>query len=107
MSKMPPDVEVISRAIGSDPDPDPEETAEWLEAFESVVETQGMRRAQYLFERLADHALARGVPSGRGRGTPYRNTIGLSKQPRYPGDLELEERLIAIVRWNALAMVVR
>jgi len=104
---MPPDVEVISRAIGSDPDPDPEETAEWLEAFESVVETQGMRRAQYLFERLADHALARGVPSGRGRGTPYRNTIGLSKQPRYPGDLELEERLIAIVRWNALAMVVR
>ena len=88
-------------------DADPEETREWLEALDAVVHADGKERAQYLYDRLADHALTRGVQSARARITPYRNTIPLSAQPPYPGDLELEARLGAAMRWNALAMVVR
>ena len=88
-------------------DSDPEETAEWLEAFDAVVQHVGRDRAHFLFERLAAHALAQGVESSRARVTPYVNTIGFEQQPCYPGDLELEERLAAALRWNALAMVVR
>ncbi|WP_322061042.1 alpha-ketoglutarate dehydrogenase [Paraburkholderia sp. J63] len=88
-------------------DSDPEETREWLEALEGVVEHVGGERAQYLFERLAAHARALGVESARVRATPYANTIAPDAQPRYPGNLELEERLAAALRWNALAMVVR
>ncbi|HEY1996978.1 alpha-ketoglutarate dehydrogenase [Paraburkholderia sp.] len=88
-------------------DSDPEETAEWLEALDAVVAHVGRDRAQYLFDRLAAHALALGVESSRMRVTPYVNTVGFDEQPRYPGNLELEERLGAALRWNALAMVVR
>jgi pyruvate dehydrogenase E1 component len=88
-------------------DADPVETGEWLEALDAVVHADGKERAQYLFDRLADHALTRGVQSARARITPYRNTIPLAAQPPYPGDLELEARLGAALRWNALAMVVR
>jgi pyruvate dehydrogenase E1 component len=88
-------------------DSDPEETAEWLEALDAVVAHVGTDRAQYLFDRLATHALALGVESSRARVTPYTNTIPLEQQPQYPGNLELEERLAAALRWNALAMVVR
>jgi pyruvate dehydrogenase E1 component len=88
-------------------DSDPAETAEWLEALEGVVAHVGHDRAQYLFDRLATHALSLGVESSRARVTPYVNTITLEQQPRYPGNLELEERLAAALRWNALAMVVR
>jgi pyruvate dehydrogenase E1 component len=88
-------------------DVDPAETGEWLEALDAVVHADGKERAQYLFDRLADHALTRGVQSARARITPYRNTVPLSAQPPYPGDLELEGRLGAAMRWNALAMVVR
>ncbi|AKJ68696.1 pyruvate dehydrogenase [Pandoraea thiooxydans] len=88
-------------------DSDPAETAEWLEALDAVVAHVGKGRAQYLFDRLAEHALSLGVESARARITPYVNTIGLDEQPPYPGNLELEERLGAALRWNALAMVVR
>jgi pyruvate dehydrogenase E1 component len=88
-------------------DLDPAETGEWLEALDAVVHADGKERAQYLFDRLADHALTRGVQSARARITPYRNTIPLAAQPPYPGDLELEARLGAAMRWNAVAMVVR
>ncbi|MCB1599789.1 MAG: pyruvate dehydrogenase (acetyl-transferring), homodimeric type [Xanthomonadales bacterium] len=88
-------------------DVDPAETGEWLDALDAVVHADGKERAQYLFDRLADHALTRGVQSARARITPYRNTVALSAQPPYPGDLELEARLGAAMRWNALAMVVR
>jgi pyruvate dehydrogenase E1 component len=80
---------------------------EWLEAFDGIVKVQGQSRAQYLFDRLADHALTRGVQSQRARITPYQNTIPVGKQPQYPGDIELEDRLMGAIRWNALAMVVR
>jgi pyruvate dehydrogenase E1 component len=107
MSDLPQGAQLVLSATGATPDADPEETAEWLDAFDSIVELHGKTRAQYMFDRLADHALSRGVQSARARITPYRNTISVSQQPPYPGDLELEERLMAAIRWNALAMVVR
>ncbi|WP_175672848.1 alpha-ketoglutarate dehydrogenase [Burkholderia ambifaria] len=88
-------------------DEDPEETAEWLEALDAVVAHVGRDRAQYLFDRLAEHARATGLASQRAPVTRYLNTIPLAEQPPYPGDLDLEERLSAALRWNALAMVVR
>jgi pyruvate dehydrogenase E1 component len=88
-------------------DSDPGETAEWLEALDAVMTHVGHDRAQYLFDRLAEHALALGVESSRARVTPYINTVAADQEPRYPGNLEIEERLAAALRWNALAMVVR
>jgi pyruvate dehydrogenase E1 component len=107
MNEIPRSQEIAPSAGGTTQDVDPDETAEWLDAFDAVVEVHGKARARYLFDRLADHAAMRGVQSARARATPYRNTIPLSEQPRYPGDLELEGRLLGAVRWNALAMVVR
>ncbi|MEM5385465.1 alpha-ketoglutarate dehydrogenase [Paraburkholderia phymatum] len=88
-------------------DSDPQETAEWLAALDGVVQHVGIERAQYLFDRLAAHALSNGVASARVSVTPYANTIPVDRQPPYPGDLDTEERLAAALRWNALAMVVR
>jgi pyruvate dehydrogenase E1 component len=98
--------QIISTAKGRE-DSDPQETAEWLDALDAVVAHVGKERAQYLFDRLADHARSIGVESARARVTPYRNTIDVAQQPRYPGNIEIEERLAAVLRWNALAMVVR
>ena len=98
--------QIVSIAKGRE-DGDPQETAEWLDALDAVVTHVGKERAQYLFDRLSDHALSVGVESARARITPYRNTIGVGQQPPYPGNLDIEERLAAVLRWNALAMVVR
>ncbi|MDR5762640.1 alpha-ketoglutarate dehydrogenase [Caballeronia sp. LZ035] len=98
--------QLLSIAKGRE-DVDPAETAEWLEALDAVVEHVGRERAQYLFDRLAEHALSVGVESARARATPYANTIPVAQQPPYPGKLDTEERLAAVLRWNALAMVVR
>ncbi|WP_395787333.1 alpha-ketoglutarate dehydrogenase [Aquimonas sp.] len=97
---------LTSAAVGQT-DIDPAETREWLEAFDAVVSREGQQRAQYLFDRLADHALGRGVQSARARVTPYCNTIPLARQPHYPGDEALEAKLAAAIRWNALVMVMR
>jgi len=88
-------------------DSDPQETAEWLTALDGVVQHVGLERAQYLFDRLAAHALGNGVATARANVTPYANTISVDQQPPYPGDLDTEEKLAAALRWNALAMVVR
>ncbi|MDR5801665.1 alpha-ketoglutarate dehydrogenase [Caballeronia sp. LZ001] len=98
--------QLLSLAKGRE-DTDPDETAEWLDALDAVVKHVGKERAQYLFDRLAEHARSVGVESARARATPYRNTIALAQQPQYPGNLDVEERLAAVLRWNALAMVVR
>jgi pyruvate dehydrogenase E1 component len=89
------------------PDADPRETREWLEAFDALVENEGRERAMFLLRKLLEHARARRVPMPPVLNTPYRNSIALAHQPQFPGNLELEQRLSAIVRWNALAMVVR
>ncbi|HDR9872840.1 TPA: alpha-ketoglutarate dehydrogenase [Burkholderia cenocepacia] len=96
----------VSFDVSSD-DIDVTETAEWLTALDGVVQHVGLDRAQYLFDRLAAHARSHGVATARASVTPYANTIPVSQQPPYPGDLAIEERLAAALRWNALAMVVR
>src|SRR5436853_1750918 len=99
----------IPKAVGDphDPDFDPLETAEWIEALEALIAAEGPERATYLLRRLLQHARARRVPLPQVLATPYVNTIGLDEQPPYQGNLEIEGRISALVRWNALAMVVR
>ena len=89
------------------PDPDPGETREWREAFEAVIATEGAARGLYLLRKMEDEARARGILSTHQPFSAYRNTIPLERQGPYPGDLALEERITSIIRWNALAMVVR
>ena len=89
------------------PDADPAETREWLEAFDALVAAEGRERATFLLRKLLDHARARRVPLPPVLNTPYTNSVALAQQPQFPGNLELEQRISSIVRWNALAMVVR
>jgi len=89
------------------PDSDPAETREWLDAFDALVETEGRDRATFLLRKLLDHARVKRVPLPPVLNTPYHNSVQLAEQPQFPGNLELEQRLSSIVRWNALAMVVR
>src|SRR5881398_1936540 len=89
------------------PDADPAETREWLDAFDALVQSEGRERATFLLRKLLDHARARRVPLPPVLNTPYKNSVALADQPQFPGNLELESRISAIVRWNALAMVVR
>jgi len=91
----------------SPPDPDPRETREWLEGFDAVLQNEGPERASFLLRKLLDRARARRVRMPPVLNTPYCNTIGLAEQPQFPGNLEIEQRLASIIRWNALAMVVR
>src|SRR5579871_4399013 len=88
-------------------DPDPDETAEWLAALSSVVRTSGPDRAEFLLSALDRKAKELGITAALPPYSPYRNSIPLEKQPPFPGDLAMEERLTAIMRWNALAMVAR
>ncbi|MGH8667054.1 MAG: pyruvate dehydrogenase (acetyl-transferring), homodimeric type [Burkholderiales bacterium] len=88
-------------------DPDPGETREWLDAFESMLAAEGTERATFILRALLDQARAKGVKLPPVFNTPYCNTIPLAEQPQYPGHSEIEQRLIGLVRWNALAMVVR
>ncbi len=99
----------IPREVGNphDPDADPIETCEWIEALDALIASEGPERATYLLRRLLQHARTRRVPLPSVLATPYINTIPLAEQPPYQGNLEIEARLSALVRWNALAMVVR
>ena len=88
-------------------DTDPQETAEWRAAFEALTVAQGPERARYLLDELTRLAHKNRVGWKPELSTPYVNTIGVDAQPVFPGDLALEERLASLMRWNALAMVVR
>ena len=88
-------------------DPDPQETAEWLEAFEALVASQGPTRARQLLDALSRSARTQRIGWQPELCTPYVNTIHVDEQPVFPGDLAIEERIAALMRWNALAMVVR
>ncbi|WP_291084880.1 alpha-ketoglutarate dehydrogenase [Hydrogenophaga sp.] len=90
-----------------DHDPDPHETAEWRDAFLALVQTQGPARARQMLDELARLARGQRVAWQPELNTPYVNTIAVEDQPAFPGDLAVEERLASLMRWNALAMVVR
>jgi pyruvate dehydrogenase E1 component len=88
-------------------DPDPLETREWLESLTSVVEYSGRDRGLQLLSALCLHARELGVTASPAPYSAYRNTISVADQPPHPGNVALEEKLTALMRWNALAMVVR
>ena len=88
-------------------DPDPIETAEWRDAFAALVQAHGPQRARQVLDGLAQLARAQRIGWTPELATPYVNTIAVDAQPAFPGDLAIEERLASLMRWNALAMVVR
>ncbi|MBU6211363.1 MAG: pyruvate dehydrogenase (acetyl-transferring), homodimeric type [Gammaproteobacteria bacterium] len=88
-------------------DVDPAETREWLESIDSVLKAYGPERAHYLLEQLIDHTRRSGAYLPFKPNTAYLNTIPTGQQPEYPGDREMERRIEAYIRWNAMAMVVQ
>jgi len=88
-------------------DLDPAETAEWCESLDALTAAHGPERARFLLDALLAHARRRGVNWQPSLITPYVNSIPLEAQPPFPGDLAMEQRLAALMRWNALAMVMR
>ncbi|WP_395004822.1 pyruvate dehydrogenase (acetyl-transferring), homodimeric type, partial [Undibacterium sp.] len=96
--------QILAQAVN---DPDVIETNEWLDALESVIDTEGPDRAHYLMERMMDLARRRGANIPFSSNTAYVNTIPADKGAHCPGNLEIEERLRSYMRWNAMAMVVK
>ena len=88
-------------------DTDPQETQEWLEAIDVVVEREGTERAKFLIKKTIDKATAAGTEPPDCSRTPYLNSIPVSREPALPGNPDVERRLRDIIRWNAMAMVVR
>ena len=88
-------------------DPDPVETREWVESLDSVIRESGPERALFLLRELEEQMRHKGLRSSVQPYSAYRNTIPVNQQGAYPGDLAMEERITSIIRWNALAMVVR
>jgi len=88
-------------------DIDPQETQEWIDALEAVLEADGPERAHQLLESLIDKARRSGAYLPYSANTAYVNTIPTHMEPVYPGDSELEHRIRSYIRWNAMAMVVK
>ena len=89
------------------PDVDPQETKEWVEAIDGVLEHEGPERAHYLIEQIIDQSRRRGAHVPFSANTAYINTIPVDKQPKMPGDQTIEEKIRNYARWNAMAMVIR
>ena len=89
------------------PDTDPDETAEWLDSFDAVVDARGRSRARYLLMKLLERARTKQVDFPAAVSTPYVNTIPADAEPWFPGDEYQERRIRAYIRWNAAAMVTR
>ena len=83
------------------------EIQEWLESLDSVLESSGTDVAREILERLRAHATVSGIDLPFTANTPYANTIPVRLEPLFPGDQQLERRIKSLIRWNALAMVVR
>ena len=88
-------------------DTDPQETQEWLESIDDALEEHGFDRARFLLEKLVEHAQAKGARLPFNTNTPFINTILPEDQPKYPGDRDIERTIKSIIRWNAMAMVVK
>src|SRR5204863_1091335 len=98
---------LLDQLIAAARDSDPAETQEWIDALQAAVRESGAERGLFLLERLEEQAQQLGIVPHVQPYSAYRNTIPVEQQGRYPGDLAIEERLTAIMRWNALAMVAR
>ena len=88
-------------------DEDPLETGDWIESLDEVLDRAGPDRVRHLLKSLSLYAQSAGVAIPFTANTAYVNTLAPEEQPAYPGDLDLEERITSIIRWNAMAMVVR
>ncbi|RZL03935.1 MAG: alpha-ketoglutarate dehydrogenase [Rubrivivax sp.] len=97
----------VQKACSQAVDTDPVETEEWLTALQSLYAHGGPERVRAILDQLTLQAREPAIGWQPARGTPYVNTITVDKQPSFPGDLSIEERLASLMRWNALAMVVR
>ena len=89
------------------PDTDPQETHEWLEAIEAVLEQEGTERAHFLLETLIDKARRSGAYLPYNATTAYLNTIPVHLQQKMPGDATMERKIRALIRWNAIMCVLR
>src|SRR5881394_3270067 len=89
------------------PDVDPQETQEWLDAIDGVLEHEGPDRAHFLIEQVIDKSRRSGAHMPFSANTAYINTIPVDKQVRIPGDQSIEHKIRSYVRWNAMAMVLR
>ena len=88
-------------------DIDAQETREWMEALAAVIEKEGPERAHFLLEQLLEEARQNSIDMPFSANTGYVNTIEPTEEARCPGNIEIEERLRAYMRWNAMAMVVK
>ena len=88
-------------------DVDPIETKEWIDALNGVIQKEGVERAAFLIDEQISHARVSGVVQPFHAETPYINTIPVEQQAKLPGDQQVEERIRAYTRWNAMAMVLR
>src|SRR3712207_5246969 len=88
-------------------DTDPLETQEWRDALDSVLEFEGPERAHFLLQQVIGIARRKGAPVPYSANTPYLNTIPPERQERHPGDRAIEHRIRSLIRWNALAIVLR
>ncbi|MFC3120935.1 pyruvate dehydrogenase (acetyl-transferring), homodimeric type [Agaribacter flavus] len=89
------------------PDVDPIETQEWLDALEAVLEEEGVERAHYLLESMIEKARRSGAHLPYDATTAYLNTIPVGQEPTMPGDQTIEKKIRNAIRWNALMMVLR
>ncbi|MDQ0786774.1 pyruvate dehydrogenase (acetyl-transferring), homodimeric type [Streptomyces sp. B3I8] len=89
------------------PDFDPEETQEWLDSLDAAVDERGRERARYLMLRLIERARAKRVAVPEMRSTDYVNTIPTKSEPFFPGNEEIERKILNATRWNAAVMVSR
>ncbi len=101
------ELQALLHAIRFPDDAQPSETQEWLDALASLVQSSSAQRARFMLDALQDEARRFALAWKPQRNTPYLNTIDLAQQAPFPGQLHIEQRLAAIMRWNALAMVVR
>jgi len=88
-------------------DVNPEETQEWIDALEAVIEEEGSERAHFLVSQLIDNARRNGADIPHSGNTAYLNTIPVNQEPKMPGNRDLERKIRSIIRWNAQAMVLR
>jgi pyruvate dehydrogenase E1 component len=105
MAALPETFRSASAKAGADTDP--QETGEWLDALSAVIGSEGGERAHFLLEQLLEHARQNNIDLPFSANTGYVNTIDPDHEERSPGNLELEGRLRAYMRWNAMAMVVK
>jgi pyruvate dehydrogenase E1 component len=88
-------------------DVNPEETQEWIDALEAVIEEEGGERAHFLVSQLIDNARRNGADIPHSGNTAYLNTIPVNQEPKMPGNRDLERKIRSIIRWNAQTMVLR